>query len=210
MAWTPELRKKYNERQKEKLRLGLILSPTQQRAQNRARMEKLLHPTLRRPTIEAMFQGEKKEPLVVTRHNAMKYVRLLCDKSPKLAALADAWDKLPESKQKTTSLDMLCEKVELPVPEFIALVAPRAYEMGHKLAKLFVGLAQPELARVAIAAAKDKKNGFKDRQMMLQAGGTAPSPQGINVAIQNTQITTTDMPDFDGQTIDLAEAVRGD
>lgn len=206
MAWTPETRAKYTAKYKERVRLGL--QPSQKEKMKQA-LAKRLHPALRHPTIESMFQGKKNEPLIDTRRNAIKYVRLLSDGHPKLAALANAWDKMPESKQLRTPLDSLCEKVELPVPEFIALVAPRAYEMGHKLAKLFVGLAQPELAQVAIAAAMDKKSGFKDRQMMLQAGGTAPTPKGIQIAVQqNNQINTSELPDFDNQTLDLVDSAR--
>jgi hypothetical protein len=204
------VRAKYNAIQQEKIRLGLIVPAYQKNIRKKERMREKLHPVLEKTTIEAMFRGAGKEPVVVTRRKAMQYVRLLSDRHPKLDALAVAWDKMSDSKQRATPLEDLCAQVGLPVTEFIALVAPRAYEMGHKLARLFVGLAQPELAKVSIEAGLDKENGFKDRQMMLQAGGTAPSPKGIQIAVQQTNVSAGELPDFDNQTIDLADTVRGD
>ncbi len=211
MAWNDEMRAKYQERAAEKVRLGLT-PPIKERkkAAMKRRLAERLHPALKHPTIESMFQQSDDEPEIVTKRNAMKYVRLLSDRSPKLRALAEAWDGMGEHRQRTTSLDTLCQKVDLAVPEFLAQVAPRAYEMGHTLAKLFVGLAQPELAQIAIACARDRKTGFKERQMLLQAGGIAPSSKGIQIAVNQTNVTTSELPDFDAQTIDLADCVRGE
>ena len=212
MAWTPELRAKYAASSAEKVRLGLKAPPDAHRREKvmRQRLQERLHPALRHVTLEAMFQSAPREPEIVTRRNAMKYVRLLSDGSVKLDTMAKLWDSMGDHRQKQTSLEQLCEKVELGVPEFIGLIAPRAYQMGHTLAKLFVGLAQPELAQVSIAAARNKKDGFKDRQMILQSGGIAPSPKGIQIAVNQTNVTQSELPDFDSQTIDLADTVRGE
>lgn len=205
------MRKKYAENRARKVRQGLA-HPNPHKNQyvlaREKRLQQRLHPVLHRISLESLFQ-EEGATILQTRRTVMKYVRYLCDTNPKLDALAVAWDKMGEARQTKTSLEDLCSQVQLPVPELLAAIVPRAWEMGHQLAKLQVGLAQPTLAKIAISAAKDKKSGFRDRQMLMQAGGIAPSPKGIQIAVNQTNVTNG-MPDFDNQTIDLAEAVRTD
>src|SRR6185437_6347597 len=108
MAWTPEARAKAKENYKEKVRLGIASTARMQK-----RLDKIRNPPiLRHPSIESMFESKGDKP-IDTRRTAMKYVRLLADGHPKLSALAEAWDKLPEVKRERTPLDKLCEKVEL-------------------------------------------------------------------------------------------------
>jgi hypothetical protein len=130
-----------------------------------------------RPALDEMFRSDG-ETLCDARLKVICFVRMCADSNRKLGDMVDRWDALSEQKQKKTTLDQLCQVVGLPAAEFIGIFAPRAYDLGFNLSKMFVGMAQPELVKRSIEAAMDTKTGFADRRMLLQAGGTAPSSKG--------------------------------
>ena len=90
-------------------------------------------------------------------------------------------------------------------------MAPKAWELGSNLAKLFVGLALPGMVEKAIQYGREEKN-FRDRQLILQSGGVAPTPHRatINVNQNNAQWNAghSTLADFSQDTIELVAAIR--
>jgi hypothetical protein len=217
MAWTQEQRDSYKAKlKKNKLdraaRLEKANSRTEQGKRELIKLieEKRAVVVFQPTTLDDMLRGIGKTKWDC-KCVAMGYVKLLSDTYSKFEDMAKAWDALTPAKQKATSLDALCEAAGVPVSEFLARVAPKAHEIGSNLAKMFVGMAQPHMVKRSIEAGMES-DGFRDRQMILQSGGIAPSPKGINVNVQqNNQqnnVSESALPDFDSDCIDLVATVR--
>src|SRR5215469_2450732 len=138
-------------------------------------------------------------------------IRLYATRHTAVASSASHTGRSIAHLNKFPECHELCRRVDLPIKHFIAHVAPQAYELGSNLAKLFTGLALPELVMKAIEnrmAAHD----FKDRQMILQAAGVVPSPHGatIHVNQNNAQWNSGNsrLPDFSQDVIELVAAIR--
>lgn len=217
MAWTQEQRDSYKAKLKQgKLdRAARLVKANSRAEQGKRELIKLIEEkravvVFQPTTLDDMLRGIGKTKWDC-KCVAMGYVKLLSDTYSKFEDMAKAWDAMTPAKQKATSLDALCEAVDMPVSEFLARVAPKAREIGSNLAKMFVGMAQPHMVKRSIEAGMEA-DGFKDRQLILQSGGTAPSPKGIQIVNQqnNQQVNSepSALPDFDSQVIDLVATVR--
>src|SRR6185312_7890023 len=130
MPWTPEDRAKYPRRKKKAERLELIRN-ADPAALARAELCQLLKDRkvnaflFGELTLEAAFRGSGTNTLN-SRLVAINLARMMSRDNEKLIGMVKAWDNLPPSLQKKTTLDDLCNLVDLPIPEFIGIVAPEA------------------------------------------------------------------------------------
>lgn len=214
MAWTAEQRDKYRHKKKAD-RLALIKSadPKQQAKAELAQLfkERKANAALfGELTLEAAFRGSG-TTAINSRLVAVNLARMMSGDNEKLASVCKAWDNLTALQQKKTTLDDLCALVNLPIPEFIGVVAPEAFRYGINMAKMFVGMAQPNLVKKSIEVALTPE-GVKDREMLFKATGLVPTSKGINIVNSQTNQANggSGMPDFSEEVIDLVAAVRGD
>lgn len=212
MAWNPEARAKYKPRTKKQLLVAAKAADPSGAARAELselfRTRKAVASTGYHTTLDEMFSGLGK-----TAYDAkcvfMQYVRWSSKDDERLLPLWEAWDKLSEPQRKKRKLEDLCTEAEVSIPDLLAIVTPRAYSIGSNLSKIFVSMAQPMLAQKAISEGMGQS--FKDRQMILQAGGTAPTPHGttINVQQNNAQVNQSALPDFSETVLDIVDAARG-
>jgi len=214
MPWTPEDRAKYPRKKKKAERLELIRN-SDVSGRSRVELAQLLKERKANAalfgtqTLEQSFQCAGVSTLDA-RETMVRVAGMLAASNEKLAKIVEIWDGLCTSKKKQTTLDQLCKMVDMQVWEFIGTAGAEAARIGIETARMLVGMAQPQLIQKAIEFGMTPE-GFKDRQLVLQAGGIAPSPKGINIALSQTtqQVSGSTLPDFETDELEIIEAVRG-
>ena len=214
MPWTPEDRAKYPRKKNKAERLELIRNADVS-GRSRVELAQLLKERKANAalfgtqTLEQSFQCAGVSTLDA-RETMVRVAGMLAASNEKLAKIVEIWDGLCTSKKKQTTLDQLCKMVDMQVWEFIGTAGAEAARIGIETARMLVGMAQPQLIQKAIEFGMTPE-GFKDRQLVLQAGGIAPSPKGINIALQqnNQQVSGSQLPDFELDELDIVQAVRG-
>lgn len=144
----------------------------------------------------------------------------LCPHESVKAIVAD-WDALAPSKRNTTRVESLCEARELDPWDFYGLVAAAAGRVHCDVAKMMLAVELPRVTARSIREA-NTRNGFKDREMLMQAAGIAPARGGgvhvnTNVAASAKAAAVTvapeqmrGLPAFEVDAMDMAEAVRSE
>jgi len=130
------------------------------------------------------------------------------------AVVAD-YDSLDKCRRQNTRLEVLCEGHGIAAREFLGAVVSAAFDYSTDLSRLIAALAQPRVVTAAVRNAV-RQPGFRDREMLLQSSGFAPTPKGISIqttAVAGAKASAADekatgLPSF-AETITMAaEAAR--
>lgn len=150
----------------------------------------------------------------------LEYARLSVNE--KVKALLALWDGMNLKTKKDTSIESLCDRVELPPVDLLKEVTGLAYEYNTDLSNFIAAVAQPRVVEAGIKKAL-KMDGVDDRRMLHQHSGFIPTPKGpsINIGVnasaqaaaaaKNTvQGDESGLPDFETDVSRTVGVIRGD
>jgi hypothetical protein len=114
----------------------------------------------------------------------MELARLSPQIEPGLAVIVEDWDKLHPTRRKQINIEELCAAHDVDPIHFISIVAEAAMRFKDNATLMISSMHSPALLEKSIQFGM-KKDGWKDRQAVLQGAGVFPSPQGTRISILN-------------------------
>jgi hypothetical protein len=103
---------------------------------------------------------------------------------PELAVIIEDWQKLSTHGKRVTKVEDLCAARQIDPFHFLAVVNEAAMKFRDNALLLIASMNAPILLEKS-AQYGMQKDGFKDRQAILQHAGIFPSPQGTRINILN-------------------------
>lgn len=148
----------------------------------------------------------------------IEYARLLVETDPRFAVMLDIWDESKPGDQDRLSLEGLARAADISPGELLGKVTQVAYEHNTNLANYMASVHQPDIVEHTINRALTD-DGFKDRKLILESLGFAPTPKGPSILIQNkisAQASAGDggkgnmgLVPFEDDVMEISPAARG-
>jgi hypothetical protein len=114
----------------------------------------------------------------------MELARLAPQIEPELAVLIEEWDRLTPTGKRTNRIEDLCAAHQIDPCHFFSVVNEAAMRFRDNATLMLSSMHAPALLEKSIEFGMEK-DGFKDRQAVLQGAGVFPSPQGTRINILN-------------------------
>jgi hypothetical protein len=121
-------------------------------------------------------------------------------------------DRLTKSEQRAVTLDHLCAGAKIEAPTALEVIVGEIHRHGANVATLIAAVAHPTIMKSTIESAKlIGPDGHNDRKIILQAGGTAPTPKSQitnirtgDVNVRNTQVNVAPRLEDIVKSVDLS------
>jgi hypothetical protein len=114
----------------------------------------------------------------------MEMAKLAPQIEPELACILDDWDGMTPSAKRLTRIETLCAAHQIDPIHFFSVVNEAAMKFRDNALLMIASMSSPALLEKSVEYGMEKE-GFKDRQAILQHAGIFPSPQGTRINILN-------------------------
>lgn len=88
------------------------------------------------------------------------------------------FDNLPPREQQLVTIDHLIAAEGMDANDAVEIILGQAHRQGASIASMMVAVAHPDVMKAAIDFAKEPE-GFNDRKMVLQTGGSVAVPKSV-------------------------------
>jgi hypothetical protein len=137
----------------------------------------------------------------------------------KVQAVWHQWSQLQAKDRAKVVIETLCRNVDLAPADFLGEITRVGFTANMDISKLIAVMGQPEAVAAMVKNAKDRKNGFRDRELLFQTTGLVQKGSGptFNVSANATAKTQTavvldenarGLPSFEETVLKATKAVR--
>lgn len=114
----------------------------------------------------------------------MEIAKLAPQIEPELAVVLEDWESLSTSGKLRSCIEDLCSARNIDPWHFFSVVNEAAMKFRENATLMIASMNAPGLLEKSVEYGM-QKDGFKDRQAVLQSAGVFPSPQGTRISILN-------------------------
>jgi hypothetical protein len=127
-----------------------------------------------------------------------------------------AWNTLTDKQRKAITPEKLCERAGISPGRLLVLVEESARERNQITSSIVRSMNATTVVHKAVSYAK-RKEGFKDREMLLKSSGFVPMPSGThitNTAVSNSKSGAVvgrldeSLEEMEEDTLEFTEIVR--
>ncbi len=153
----------------------------------------------------------------IGRRHFMQFARLAVTIDPKIAPLIEDWDRMKPALRNVANFDALCEAHDLDPYHFVAAVGEAELRACNEASIFIASLNLPFLVDRSIELAYTR-NGFRDRQTLLQHAGVIPVPGKKQLGMINHTAVKAEankgcgkpLPSFEATIAKIEESLKED